>query len=211
MTAARRAPRRSTEEVREATLAAAADLFVERGYAQTSVRDIATRAGISLSVLYRQFEGKEELFAATLLAPFLEAFEEFSSAWRDQVDTPWDDDRLVREFVRDLYRNTTEHRHSLVTLLAAGEDSTSSLLAQTRARLEGGLNELELMAVHEADRREWLRRETLAFSNSLIIAMVVGAVLLQPLLAGTLADDDDGMIDAATRMAMYGMRLLPDG
>lgn len=209
MAVSRRAPRRTTEEVRELILDAANDLFVEHGYAQTSMRDIAARAGISLSVLYRQFGGKDELFAATLLAPFLETFDEFAAAWRDQVDTPWDDERLVREFVRDLYRNTVEHRDSLVTLLAAGQDSTSHLLAQTRERLEGGLHELRLMAEHEADRRDWLRREALAFSNSLIIAMVVGSVLLQPLLAGTLADDDEGMIDAATHMAMYGMRLTP--
>jgi AcrR family transcriptional regulator len=209
MAVSRRAPRRTTSEVRGLILDAATGLFAEHGYAQTSMRDIATRAGISLSVLYRQFDGKEELFSATLLAPFLETFEEFAAAWRDQVEAPWDDERLVREFVRDLYRNTAEHRHSLVTLLAAGEDATSKLLSDTRERLAGGLNELRLMAEHEADRREWLRRETLAYSNSLIIAMVVGAVLLQPLLEGTLADDDNGMIDAATRMAMYGMSLTP--
>jgi len=207
MAVSRRAPRRTTQEVRKLILQAANDLFVEHGYAQASMRDIAARAEISLSVLYRQFAGKEELFAATLLAPFLEAFDEFAAAWRDQAETPWDDERLVREFVRDLYRNTTEHRHSLVTLLAAGEDSTSSLLTQTRARLDGGLHELRLMAEHEADRRDWLRRDALAYSNSLIIAMVVGTVLLQPLFAGTLADDDEAMIDAATLMAMYGMRL----
>ncbi|WP_354700207.1 hypothetical protein DSM112329_00472 [Paraconexibacter sp. AEG42_29] len=209
MAESQRAPRRSTAEVRELILEAANNLFVEHGFAQTAMRDIASRAGISLSVLYRQFDGKEELFAATLLAPFLETFEEFAQAWSDQVETPWDDERLVREFVRDLYRNSTEHRASLVTLLAAGNDSASSIFAQTRGSLAAGLHELRLMAEHEADRRDWLDRETLAFSNSLIIAMVVGAVLLQPLLAGTIADDDDGMIDAATRMAMYGMRLTP--
>jgi len=204
-----RAPRRTTAEVRKLVLDAAASLFAERGYAQTSMRDIGARAGISMSVLYRQFEGKDELFSATLVAPFLDTFEEFAAAWRDQVETPWDDERLVREFVRDLYRNTIEHRHSLVTLIAAGEDSTSNLLAQTRERLAGGLNELRLMAEHEADRRDWLRREELAYSNSLIIAMIVGSVVMQPLLEGTLAADDDGMIDSATRLAMYGMKLTP--
>src|SRR4051794_24701523 len=127
MAASRRAPRRSTAEVRDLILQAANELFIEHGYAQTAMRDVASRAGISLSVLYRQFDGKEELFAATLLAPFLETFEEFAAAWRDQVETPWDDERLVREFVRDLYRNTITHRASLVTLLAAGDDSTSGL------------------------------------------------------------------------------------
>jgi AcrR family transcriptional regulator len=209
MAVSRRVPRRSTAEVRALILAAANDLFAERGYAGTSMRDIAAGANISLSVLYRQFEGKEELFSATLLAPFLASFEEFASAWSGQIENPWDDERLVREFVRDLYTNLVKHRHSLVTLLAAGEDSGSDLLVEARQGLAAGLQELRLMAEHEADRRQWFSRDSVAYSNSLMIATIAGLVLLQPLLAGTLTDDDDAMIDAATRLALHGMRMAP--
>ncbi|GAA5166368.1 hypothetical protein GCM10023321_57450 [Pseudonocardia eucalypti] len=208
MTAARRAPRRSTEQVRRLILDTATELFAEHGYAQTSMRDIATRTDISLSVLYRQFTSKEELYSATLLAPFLASFEEFASAWRSQVDSPWGDEELIGEFVRDLYSSLSGHRKLLVTLLAAGDDG-SDLLERARESLAASLADLRLMAEHEADRREWFARDQLAISNSLMVALVAGLVLLRPLLADTAAADRDTMVKAAARLARYGMSLGP--
>jgi AcrR family transcriptional regulator len=159
-------------------------------------------------VLYRQFEGKEELFSATLLTPFLDTSKEFVTAWRDQIEHPWDDEQLVREFVRDLYTNLIEHRRSLVTLLAASEDSASDLLAQMRANLEGSLVDVRLIAEEEADRRQWFSRESVAASSSLVVALIGGLVLLKPLLSSG-DDDAEAVIDAATRLALHGMRLEP--
>lgn len=47
-------------------LAAALDLFVERGYASTRLEDVARRAGVSKGTLYLYFENKEELFKAVV-------------------------------------------------------------------------------------------------------------------------------------------------
>lgn len=47
-------------------LAAAIDLFVERGYAATRLEDVARRAGVSKGTLYLYFENKEELFKAVV-------------------------------------------------------------------------------------------------------------------------------------------------
>ncbi len=47
-------------------LAAALDLFVERGYAATRLDDVAARAGVSKGTLYLYFSGKEELFKAVI-------------------------------------------------------------------------------------------------------------------------------------------------
>lgn len=60
------APRRERrKESRPAELLAAAlDLFVERGYAATRLDDIASRAGVSKGTLYLYFANKEELFKA---------------------------------------------------------------------------------------------------------------------------------------------------
>jgi AcrR family transcriptional regulator len=43
-------------------LAAALDLFVEKGYAGTRLDDVAARAGVSKGTLYLYFANKEELF-----------------------------------------------------------------------------------------------------------------------------------------------------
>lgn len=47
-------------------LAAALDLFVERGYAATRLDEVAARAGVSKGTLYLYFPGKEELFKAVV-------------------------------------------------------------------------------------------------------------------------------------------------
>jgi len=60
-------------------LAAALELFVERGYAATRLDDIASRAGVSKGTLYLYFANKEELFKALVrenIVRLLDAFRE---------------------------------------------------------------------------------------------------------------------------------------
>ena len=51
---------------RERLLVTATDLFAEKGYAGTSVREIVEKAGVSKPVLYYYFKSKEGLFYAIL-------------------------------------------------------------------------------------------------------------------------------------------------
>jgi AcrR family transcriptional regulator len=61
-------------------LAAALDLFVEKGYAGTRLDDVAARAGVSKGTLYLYFQNKEELFKAVvrenIVTPLAEAAQE---------------------------------------------------------------------------------------------------------------------------------------
>lgn len=55
------------KDARPAELVAAAlDLFVDRGYAGTRLDDVAARAGVSKGTLYLYFANKEELFKAVV-------------------------------------------------------------------------------------------------------------------------------------------------
>ena len=47
-------------------LAAAIDLFVERGFAATRLEDVARRAGVSKGTLYLYYANKEDLFKAVV-------------------------------------------------------------------------------------------------------------------------------------------------
>lgn len=49
-----------------AIVKAAREEFAERGYGATSIRDIAQRAGVSLSALYYYYKGKQEVLVAIL-------------------------------------------------------------------------------------------------------------------------------------------------
>ena len=75
-----RAPRwERRKESRPAELIAAAlDLFVERGFAATRLDEVAARAGVSKGTLYLYFESKEELFKAVIretIVPLLSDFQ----------------------------------------------------------------------------------------------------------------------------------------
>jgi TetR/AcrR family transcriptional regulator, repressor for neighboring sulfatase len=52
--------------VASAILAAAADLFAERGPAATSIRDIAARSKVNHGLVFRHFGAKEQLVGAVL-------------------------------------------------------------------------------------------------------------------------------------------------
>ncbi|MBP2474152.1 AcrR family transcriptional regulator [Crossiella equi] len=60
--AAKPARRRDSAATRALLLRAAAELFAERGFERTTVRDIAARAGVNQALLFRYCGSKEELF-----------------------------------------------------------------------------------------------------------------------------------------------------
>ena len=70
---------RRKEERPAELLAAALDLFVERGFAATKLDDIAAKAGVSKGTLYLYFASKEELFKMVIqqgILPVLDQGEE---------------------------------------------------------------------------------------------------------------------------------------
>ena len=72
--ASRRRPGRPRKErgaasARAAILRAAADEFAERGYEAASLRSVARRAGVDSALVHHYFDGKPDLFAATLEVP----------------------------------------------------------------------------------------------------------------------------------------------
>ncbi|HTY21113.1 MAG TPA: TetR/AcrR family transcriptional regulator [Geobacteraceae bacterium] len=54
--------KRSAEETKKRILASARTVFVEEGYAQASMRQIARASGISVGALYLHFKNKEKLY-----------------------------------------------------------------------------------------------------------------------------------------------------
>ena len=54
------------EQTRERIIAAAAELFVENGYEQTSIQDILDTTGLSKGGLYHHFKSKEQILEAVM-------------------------------------------------------------------------------------------------------------------------------------------------
>ena len=73
----RRTQRQRREETRGRLLGATQDALVERGYAGTTTTEVCRRAGVSQGALFKRFESKGELLAATaerLFANLIDAY-----------------------------------------------------------------------------------------------------------------------------------------
>ena len=64
-------------------LAAALELFVEKGFAATRAEEVAKRAGVSKGTLFLYFSSKEELFKAVVRENISGKFD----AWNAEFDT----------------------------------------------------------------------------------------------------------------------------
>lgn len=82
----------AADETRQRILDIAVDLFIEQGYAGTSVRDISERLGMTKGSLYYHFASKEDVLTALVtplvqdLDGFLKAAEDSSESARDRVE-----------------------------------------------------------------------------------------------------------------------------
>jgi AcrR family transcriptional regulator len=81
----RRPPR---EEVRRRVLAAATEVFLERGFQGASVEEIAAAAGFSKGAVYSNFEDKDALFLALADEEFAWRLDQLRAALEDAPDAP---------------------------------------------------------------------------------------------------------------------------
>lgn len=85
---------RKREKRRQAILAAAHDLFLEKGYEATTLHDIVGRSGGSLATLYEMFENKPGLLRALIQAR--------CSAISETVDRAVSEHKPHREALREI-------------------------------------------------------------------------------------------------------------
>lgn len=199
-----RPSRRSTAEVRALIVEAASGLFAERGYTQTTMRDVASKAGIGVSVLYRQFSSKERLFAATFVAPFLASFEQFRSERAREAGGAVAQQQVVGEFIRDLHGNLAAHRNTIITLLAALEEPGTELIEEVRGGLGDAWRDLQLAAPSGPDEAT-AADDVLRDANMLVIAMTVGLVLFQPWVMAAREGDNQALVNLAATFSAAGM------
>nr|WP_042194337.1 TetR/AcrR family transcriptional regulator [Kibdelosporangium sp. MJ126-NF4]CEL21255.1 Transcriptional regulator, TetR family [Kibdelosporangium sp. MJ126-NF4]CTQ96177.1 Transcriptional regulator, TetR family [Kibdelosporangium sp. MJ126-NF4] len=165
--------KRDSAASKEALLDAARDLFADRGYDRTTVRDIAGRAGVNQALLFRYFGSKEALFAAVV-----------ARSGRDQLaQAP--PELLVARVLRGLLDKEQQGDHAMqIMLRSTSEDAAareiSGQLGQDYIRVLSGLT----------------AQPDSALRAHLVLAWIVGIDLVRSVAASeplASADSDDVM------------------
>jgi AcrR family transcriptional regulator len=138
------------ERTSERILDAAEELFAERGYNGTTLRDVATRVGVRPPSLYNHFASKDALYAAVLergIGPVIVLLARSAAA---PADEPSDPGRLVTEVMEILARRPAIPRLVQHETLAGGQRLTPILRSWIVPAFERAH---ELVAANPAARR----------------------------------------------------------
>lgn len=124
-------PSPRSEERRREILSAALTVFAEKGYAGTSIDDLARAVGLSKAGLYAYFASKEELFGAVLSStPQMDAARDLLSGATGR-GRPTDPEGVFREFARGFLRVYDEPARLALLRLVLAEGGRSPDLAET--------------------------------------------------------------------------------
>ena len=90
----------------------AAELFAQKGYRATTVREIADAAGILSGSLYHHFDSKESI-GDEILSGFIN---EVLANYRSTIDSAPDPQAALEQIVRSTSRTLSQHRAALTML-----------------------------------------------------------------------------------------------
>ena len=114
----------------------AGELFAQKGYRATTVREIADAAGILSGSLYHHFDSKESI-GDEILSGFIN---EVLANYRSTIDSAPDPQAALEQIVRSTSRTLSQHRAALTML----QNDWNHFAAQPRfAYLPQALREIE--------------------------------------------------------------------
>jgi AcrR family transcriptional regulator len=102
-------PERRRQQTREHLLAAAAEVFAERGFHGASLDEVAAVAGFTKGAVYSNFKNKEDLFLALFRANYEREMQALRSTLEDSEIPP---EARIADFV-DLIREETRRAGSM--------------------------------------------------------------------------------------------------
>src|SRR2546430_3104690 len=102
-------------------VAAALELFVERGFAATKLADVARRAGVTKGTVYLYFDGKEALFKAVVretIVPVIAQGEALAQSFAGSAR------ELLEQLVREYWRLIGETKLARISKLLMAAAAT---------------------------------------------------------------------------------------
>ncbi|GAB2924388.1 TetR/AcrR family transcriptional regulator [Nonomuraea fastidiosa] len=183
---ARTAGRPRSQEADLAILSAALDLLIEQGAQQTSIEQVARRAGVTRATVYRRFADKTALLVRTL---------EWADHDHDPALTGWRDlEHLFADWGR--YLAVPRNRRLLRRLYGSRDDHPE--LLETWRKVNGGRRAAAVRDVLVRARESG--RLPAALDVDVVQEVLTAAVMLH---VGTHPDDEE-----PKRIAAYFMAII---
>lgn len=196
----RRAVSDEEKELRRQTiLTAAKRVFSEKGYASTTVADVARAARLSYGTIYWYFDSKEELFDALMDAGEAELRARILAAL-DEAG-PADLEQALRTAVRATFEHFEDDREATRLLFRDSYALGGRFESHLIRIYEGFIDDLE--ATIAAGQREGLIRDTPSRMVAFALAALIGQMAYRRLTT------DDGL--SARDIADFIVTLVMDG
>jgi AcrR family transcriptional regulator len=111
------------EETREKILDTALRLFRERGFDETTMRDIASEAGVATGAAYYYFHSKEDL----VMGFYRRTAEEARSLLPDVIESSTELRKRLRSIIDTKFEQFADHRRLMIALVRIGIDPSHPL------------------------------------------------------------------------------------
>jgi AcrR family transcriptional regulator len=192
-------------EARERILDAAARLIAVKGFAATTVRDIATAAGLNLAMIHYYFGNKDGLYRAIFEEKVFAVQRILAEAALSEGTSRARLERFVRAYAAFLCRHSHFARivqHELLAGRPVLREVFGPQVARNYALLRG--------IVEDGVRSGEFRAVDTEITPVSIVGMIAFFLLAQPLISG-FVDASPEQADFETRLADHTVSLLMNG
>jgi AcrR family transcriptional regulator len=192
--------RRGSAGSRKCILEAAEQLFAEAGYADTTIRKVAGRAGLSVGTIYLYYRNKEELYSE-LFRLQLDSFSAMTEPLREKEPL------AALEGLIDSYLDYSIKRAKLVSMQIKEHDL--EIKKPLKKAFFDSQKKLIADILEKGIRKRVFREMDCRATASVIFYCLRGMILAQ--LSGDLGDDAAGRPETSNPCELFLRGLLRDG
>jgi AcrR family transcriptional regulator len=200
--------RRKSSDLRAAILAAAQEVFTERGYAAASTREIAERAQAAEPLIFRHFDKKAKLFAAAVFDPIERTLDEHLGELRKMYNAPPRSPiEGIRSYVEVILGTIRRNKRLFIAYLNAitfhAEDFVQAEGSHAPPSFQERLAYLESTSeMRETSQLVILDRH---FEIRLILLFLCSVGLFDDLFFDALEQDDERVIRSVVKLLTIGV------
>ena len=208
------AKRRKAGKLRDDILAAAQEVFTERGYAASSTREIADRAKAAEPLIFRHFDRKAKLFAAAVFHPLEATLDREVERLRSMYDRPLQPIENFRNYVVAILGTMRANKRLFVAYMNA-----ITFHASDFAELDGNappsfqetLRKLEYSSSLQPDARLVIHDRH--FELRLILLFLFAAGLFDDLFFAEDDRNEDRIVNSVVKLLTMGVGItrIADG